>query len=50
MNPTVKAVALLDCIDEVLCVGGNGHRQFESFLEKKILILREEALRILKHE
>jgi hypothetical protein len=49
MNPTAKAVALLDCIDEVLCVRGNGHRQFASFLEK-ILILREEARPILKHK
>jgi hypothetical protein len=50
MNPTAKAVALLDCIDEVLCAGGNGHRRFASFLEKNILILREEARRILKHK
>jgi hypothetical protein len=50
MSPPVKAVALLDRIDEVLCVGGNGHRQFASFLEKQIIILREEARRILKHK
>jgi hypothetical protein len=28
MNPTAKAVALLVCLGEVICIGGSCHRQF----------------------
>jgi hypothetical protein len=32
MNPTAKAVALLDCIREVIGVGGSCHRRFSIFV------------------
>jgi hypothetical protein len=32
MNPTAKITELLGCIDEVICVGGRGHRRFTIFV------------------
>jgi hypothetical protein len=49
MNPTAKAVALLDCIDEVICVGGSCHRRqgvlffFLSCRNFKFLRAKKEA-------
>jgi hypothetical protein len=47
--PTAKAVALLDCIDEVICVGGSCHRRkgvllfFSSCRNFKFLRAKKEA-------
>jgi hypothetical protein len=32
MNPTSKISELLGCIDEVICVGGRGHRRSTIFV------------------
>jgi hypothetical protein len=52
MNPAAKITKLLGCIDEVICVGGRGHRRFTIFVvlfvsssgrDFKILLAKKEA-------